>query len=84
MNKKIIEFFTTSCTPCKRMEPVLNEASKTVTVERVDVEQNPNAAKVYDIYSVPTVIFMVDDKPVDRISGAGESAYAKIREFAKG
>lgn len=62
---KMIEFGSTTCTPCKMMEPVLDELrrdySDRLHVEFVDTSKNGEAAGRYRIKTIPTQIFFDPD-----------------------
>lgn len=56
----VAEFFTRSCVPCKRIEPLLEELrrdfSNELTVVKMDIEKHPDVAAKYDVASVPTLL----------------------------
>jgi thioredoxin 1 len=55
----LVDFYATWCGPCKQMEPALKEISETmsdkVVVVRIDVDQNEEISKHFEIESLPTV-----------------------------
>lgn len=65
----IIDFFATWCGPCKMLSPVLEELKKTYNIVKVDVDLNPDLARLYDIMVVPTLIIFKSGKIINRISG---------------
>ena len=58
----VIDFYTTWCGPCKRLAPVLEEMSETykgkVNFYKVDIEQEYELAKQFNIRSIPTLFFV--------------------------
>lgn len=56
----VAEFFTRSCVPCKRIEPLLGDLrrdfSNELTIVRLDIEKHPAVAAKYDVASVPTLL----------------------------
>ncbi len=56
----LVDFFATWCGPCKMMHPILDELKTrmgaAVTIIKVDVDKNREAAQALGIQSVPTLI----------------------------
>lgn len=56
----LVDFFAEWCGPCKTMAPILKQAKDAlgdaVTVIKVDVDRNPDAARQYGIQGVPTLM----------------------------
>lgn len=67
----IVDFYTSSCGPCRALHPILEEISETegVTVEKVDVIQNPELSRQFGVMSVPTVVFMSNNQVKDTVRG---------------
>ncbi|OGD95900.1 thioredoxin [Candidatus Curtissbacteria bacterium RIFCSPHIGHO2_12_FULL_38_9b] len=70
----ILDFWAEWCGPCKFMEPIIEQLEKElgskVKIEKVNVDDNQEKAAQYQVMSIPTYIFIKDDKEVDRIIGA--------------
>lgn len=58
----ILNFFATWCGPCHRFAPVLEEISDQYTgrvqVFKVDIDQDPELAALFEVQSVPTTLFL--------------------------
>jgi thioredoxin 1 len=69
----LVDFFAEWCGPCKMMSPILKEVKDSlgndVTIIKVDVDKNPQAAAAYQVQGVPTLIVFKQGKPVWRQSG---------------
>ena len=69
----LVDFFQLHCLPCKKVAPVLEEASEKIgdagKIATVQFENSPNLIMKYDIFSFPTMILFVDGKPEKRIVG---------------
>ena len=71
MELKILDFKAQWCAPCVAMSPILEEVEKETGVEirKIDVDDNEEMVIAYGIRNIPTLIFLKDDKIVDKISG---------------
>ena len=70
----VVDFWATWCGPCLHMAPALeafaiDNAGK-VAVYKVDVDENPKTAQMFQIRSIPTVIFFKNGEPADISIGA--------------
>ena len=64
----IIDFYADWCQPCKMVAPVLEKLSKEydgkVDIYKVDTEAQSELAGVFQITSIPSILFIPkDDKP---------------------
>ncbi|WP_430334913.1 thioredoxin [Rhodococcus sp. ACT016] len=78
----LVDFWATWCGPCKMVAPVLEEIAgdhaDKLTVAKLDIDQNPNAASEFKVMSIPTMILFQGGKPVKTIVGAkGKAALLK-------
>jgi thioredoxin 1 len=69
----LLDFYTTTCGPCRAMHSIFEEISNEfagVKVAQVEVTRNPEVSQMFGIMSVPTVIFMQDCQVKEVIRGA--------------
>ena len=66
---QIIDFYAQWCGQCKKIMPIIDELSKEYNVLKVDVETDRDMAVKYNINSLPTILFVKDNKEIGRISG---------------
>jgi thioredoxin 1 len=81
----LVDFWATWCGPCKMVAPVLEEIAVEragqLTVAKLDVDNNPETARDFQVVSIPTMILFKDGQAVKRIVGAKGKA-ALLRELS--
>ena len=68
----LVDFNATWCGPCRMLKPVLETLSAErpdVTVLGVDVDENPDLAEEFGVFSIPCVVLIKDGAEVDRSVG---------------
>ena len=70
----IVDFWAEWCGPCKMIEPILNEIADEqagkVKIGKLNVDENPDLARRFDVMSIPTLIVFQDGQPKTRLVGA--------------
>lgn len=71
----ILDFWGENCLPCKKVAPIIDQLEseyyQTVEVKKINVElkENEDLLIKYKVRSIPTVIFLKEDKIVDTYVG---------------
>ncbi len=69
----LVDFSAEWCGPCKMMAPILKElkveVKESVKIIKIDVDKSPQAASVYQVQSVPTLILFQKGQILWRKSG---------------
>lgn len=69
----LVDFFQLHCLPCKKVAPVLEEASDKLEgkgkIASVQFEDSPELVMKYDVFSFPTLIFFKNGEEVKRLIG---------------
>jgi thioredoxin 1 len=69
----MVDFWAEWCGPCKMIAPTVAELAKEyegrAKVVKLDVDSNYQTADIYDVRSIPTLLFFKNGKVVDKIVG---------------
>ena len=69
----LVDFFSTTCGPCKMLAFVLNEVEKAVgdkvKILKVDFDKNSDLTEKYEVKGYPTLILLKDGAEVKRMQG---------------
>jgi thioredoxin 1 len=69
----LVDFWAEWCGPCKMIAPVLEEIASehdSLRIAKLNVDDNPDAARRYGVMSIPTLIVFLAGKAVTRLVGA--------------
>src|ERR687894_2594029 len=70
----IVDFWAEWCGPCKMIAPILEEIASEqqgkLQVAKLNVDDNPDVARRFDVMSIPTLIVFQDGQPAKRMVGA--------------
>ena len=69
----VVDFWAEWCGPCKKLSPMLEEIAAEmgdqVTVAKVNVDDERTLGAMFQIMSIPAVLFFKDGEKVDEVIG---------------
>ena len=72
----LVDFWAATCAPCRRLAPLLDEASKkyagVVKIGKLNVDEHLEVAEQYDIQGLPTIVFFQNGQEINRMIGMPE------------
>ncbi|PIX62572.1 thioredoxin [Candidatus Uhrbacteria bacterium CG_4_9_14_0_2_um_filter_41_50] len=69
----LVDFWASWCGPCKVMSPIVEELAgemEGVIIGKVNVDENPDLARQFNILSIPTFIIFKGGQAVEQFSGS--------------
>ena len=73
----LIDFFAEWCGPCRMVGPIIEEIAaerEDVLVCKVNVDEQPELAQKFNVYSIPTLVVMRGGQVVRQETGARPKA----------
>lgn len=78
----LMDFYATWCGPCMMMKPVVHELAGElqgrVSVLEINVDENPDLARQYNVRSIPCFVVTRDGKEVNRAVGSMPKANLRL------
>ncbi len=74
-NNKLVfvDFWASWCGPCRALAPTITELAKEyqgkVLIAKLDVDENPDSAGRFQVFSIPTMVVFKEGKEVERLVG---------------
>jgi thioredoxin 1 len=82
----LVDFWAEWCGPCKMVAPVVEEIAaehaEKLAVAKLNIDENPETARAYQIMSIPTMSVFQNGRVVKSIVGAKPKA-ALLRDLAE-
>jgi len=70
----LVDFWAEWCGPCKMIAPVLEEIASEyagrLKIAKLNVDENLDVSRRFEVMSIPTLILFKDGEPAHRIIGA--------------
>ena len=68
--KELIYFTAAWCGPCKKFRPLMENLSTKINVRFVDIDANPEMARVFGVRNIPTTVLVKDGIELERFTGS--------------
>ena len=71
--KVLIDFYADWCGPCRMMAPIIDQLAderEDVIIGKINVDEEPELAERFGVFSIPTLVLMKDGKVLSQSSGA--------------
>ena len=82
----VVDFWAEWCGPCKMIAPVLEDIAQqhsgSITIAKINIDDNPEIARRFDVLSIPTLIVFQGGTPQKRLVGAKGKAQL-LQELAE-
>ena len=70
----LVDYWAEWCGPCKMIAPVQEDIAKEhagrIQIAKLNVDDNPNVARRYEVISIPTLLVIADGEVKKRLVGA--------------
>lgn len=79
----IVDFYADWCGPCRKVAPIMEKLAKEydgqLTIYKVNVDQSKDLASVFQVTSIPTVLFIPKEgKPFIQVGAHSEADYRQV------
>ncbi len=73
----LIDFYADWCGPCRMVGPIVDEIAEErgdIIVGKVNVDEEPELAERFAVFSIPTIVVLKNGDEVNRVTGARPKA----------
>ena len=68
-----VDFWANWCGPCRALAPTIKELAQEyqgkILIAKLDVDENPDSAGRFQVFSIPTMVIFKDGKEAERLVG---------------
>lgn len=81
----VIDFYADWCGPCRKVSPIMEKLAQEykgrLSVYKINVDQERDLASVFNIRSIPAVLFVpLNSQPMIQVGAMSEADYKKVIE----
>ena len=81
----LVDFWADWCVPCRRVSPAVERLAESyegrLGVAKLNVDDEPELARAYQIRSIPSLLIFRDGEVVDRL--VGERPFDELAKFVE-
>ena len=73
----LLDFYADWCGPCRMVSPIVDEIAeerKDIIVGKINVDEEPDLAGEFGVFSIPTLVVMKNGEIVNQATGARPKA----------
>ena len=73
----LLDFYADWCGPCRMVSPIVDEIAEErddIVVGKVNVDNEPQLAEQFEVFSIPTLVVLKGGKVVNQSTGARPKA----------
>ena len=80
--KQLFYFSAEWCQPCKTLAPIMEQISSQISVQKINVDYEPDVITKFGVRNIPTVILVENGQEVRRFTGV--RSYEQVIQFING
>ena len=80
--KQIYYFTADWCQPCQTLGPIMDQVSKHISIEKINVDYEADRTRAANVMNIPTVVLAENGQELRRFVGV--RSYEQIMQFING
>ena len=80
----LLDFYADWCGPCQSMAPTVESLARAgYAVRRINIDQQPDLARQYDVSAIPCFVVVQEGREIDRVTGMTTIERLKVKLSAQ-